>query len=574
SICQTDGRSREDSRMAADASEPLLSVKLDETAGQIHVVRAILSYVWEGFDAGDNVIQSRETTKWVRELVGTISLDATPHANDLRNELTALLHAAVQGTSRLPLNSVEAPLPAFSLGQLAYVGEVQKTAAPDQPRRSWRELLEALPDSLEIVLRSINPGEAGLVAAHIARGEKRFPLLLRRLFTNVSLSPYTFFVDTTIAFVKGLVEVGALSSAEEVGIWGWLLRQLGRHLTAYDLVTFHYRGANYPDALLLDAVFKRYLHLIESLPDLFQGEGQADDVRARRLRRRAFRQGCLSRYYYQGHPVPDAPTSPGENARVLAPPHVRVPEEQLLNVLRRRTRLYAGEPLTALLPPAARTVLAESIHDLADPSEWRELGAAVFIDRPLGWGKEVGEPDVTPLLAHEAFSPSIARRRLRELERLVAALDLKNLQWDLTRGHENLQVPGLSTTKLAEPDRPTVSLADARRVADDFVVLRTLPQGLAELFRALDFTPLRAAAPFPGPLEKSLLVRLQAEGAQPVLAWFDGKLRKRLEMWTDLSQGFIARGGREIPGAGLRVMRIWDENGEERKAHIHIPPRS
>jgi hypothetical protein len=570
SIYQVDGRSREDSRMDAYAAEPLLSVKLDEATGQIHVVRAILSYVWEGFEAGDNVIQSRETTKWVRELVGTISLDAISHANDLRNELTALLHAAVQGTSRLPLHSVEAPLPAFSLGQLAFVDEAQKTAAPDQPRQSWREMLEALPDSLEIVLRSINPGEAGLVAAHVARGEKRFPLLLRRLFTNVSLSPYTSFVDATIAFVKGLVDVGALSRAEEVDIWSWLLCQLGRHLTAYDLVTFHYRGANYPDALLLDAVFKRYLHLIETHPDLFQGEGQADDARARRLRRRALRQGCLSRHYYQDHPVPDAPTSPGENARVLPPPHVRVPEEQLLNVRRRRTRLYAGEPLTALVSPTARTILRETILDLADPSEWRELGSAVFIDRPLGWGKEVGAPDVTPLLAHEAFSPSIARRRLHELERLAAALDIRNLRWDLTRGHESLQVPGLSATQLAEPDRPTVSLGDARRVADDFVVLRSLSQGLEGLFRALDFTPLRAATPFPDPMEKSLLVRLQAEGAQTVLAWFDGKLRKRLEMSTDRSQGFFTRGGREMPVGGLQVTRIWDENGEARQVDIHI----
>ena len=160
--------SREVACMDKHAAEPLLSVKLDEATGQIHVVRAILSYAWEGYDAGDNVIQSRETTKWVRELVGTISLDAIPHANDLRNELMALLHAAVQGTSRLPLHSVEAPLPAFSLGQLAYVAEVQNPAVPDQPRRNWRELLEAMPDSLEIVLRSISPDEARLVAAHCA----------------------------------------------------------------------------------------------------------------------------------------------------------------------------------------------------------------------------------------------------------------------------------------------------------------------------------------------------------------------------------------------------------------------
>src|SRR5438105_3647538 len=57
SIYQVDGQTR--------SAEPLLSVKLDESRGQIHVVRAILSHVWVGFDAGDNVIESRETNQWV-----------------------------------------------------------------------------------------------------------------------------------------------------------------------------------------------------------------------------------------------------------------------------------------------------------------------------------------------------------------------------------------------------------------------------------------------------------------------------------------------------------------------------
>src|SRR5579884_968219 len=54
------------------SAEPLLSVKLDGGAGAIHVVRAVYCYAWEGYDAGGNVYQSRETRKWVRELVGTI----------------------------------------------------------------------------------------------------------------------------------------------------------------------------------------------------------------------------------------------------------------------------------------------------------------------------------------------------------------------------------------------------------------------------------------------------------------------------------------------------------------------
>src|SRR5262249_30210958 len=69
------------------AAEPLLSVKLDADAGQIHAVRAIHCYAWEGYDAGENVILSRETKKWVRELVGTIHRADFASADDLLDEI-------------------------------------------------------------------------------------------------------------------------------------------------------------------------------------------------------------------------------------------------------------------------------------------------------------------------------------------------------------------------------------------------------------------------------------------------------------------------------------------------------
>ncbi len=174
---------------------------------------------------------------------------------------------------------------------------------------------------------------------------------------------------------------------EEVDIWARLLCQLTRHLAAYDLISFHFRGANYPDALLLDAVLKRYCHLIERQPLLFQGNAPDIQDKGPRARRRTLRQACLTRRFYEGHPVPDEPTSPGENNRVLPPPFQRVPERQLLNILRREKRLYAAEPLPDLLTATTRNVLATSILDLADPGEWRELGTALFIERPSAAAK-------------------------------------------------------------------------------------------------------------------------------------------------------------------------------------------
>src|SRR5262249_14258151 len=142
------------------------------------------------------------------------------------------------------------------------------------------------------------------------------------------------------------------------------------------------QGANYPDALLLDAALRAYLDLARSHPEHLLAL-QGDDVllgNRKRLRRRALRQALLLRRIYEGHAVPDAPTSPGENARVLPSPWQRVPEEQILSVTRRRKQLYEGMPS----PSPSEELLQACLEDLAHPDELRELGTAVFLDRPLG----------------------------------------------------------------------------------------------------------------------------------------------------------------------------------------------
>src|SRR5579859_2827416 len=73
------------------SDEPLLSLKLDAEAGLVHVTRAIHCYAWEGYDAGGNVFLSRETQRWVNELVGTVDLKSFSDAEALRAELSGLL---------------------------------------------------------------------------------------------------------------------------------------------------------------------------------------------------------------------------------------------------------------------------------------------------------------------------------------------------------------------------------------------------------------------------------------------------------------------------------------------------
>src|SRR5262249_12247136 len=198
------------------SDEPLVSVKLDEAAGQIHVVRALHCYAWEAYDGGGNVILSRETRKWVRELVGTIDLRRFPDAEGLRDELICRLFQAVVGPSRLPLTSVEAPLPAFSFGTLAYC--YRPGCAATGPMTSPAELADLLPQPwladveraklLETLLHNTPVEELAGLESRLQPAKAGTPTtlldVLRTLFNEVSLSPWTDLVDRTLTLLRAL----------------------------------------------------------------------------------------------------------------------------------------------------------------------------------------------------------------------------------------------------------------------------------------------------------------------------------------------------------------------------------
>ncbi len=537
--------------------EPLLSVKLDAAAGLIHVVRAIHCYAWEGYDAGGNVILSRETKKWVRELVGTIDLADFRGADDLRDEIVCRLFQAVVGTSRLPLTSVEAPLPAFTFGELGYFYRPD-AGAGEGPMTTEGDLLDKGPSPalsrgekaklLELFLRSQQSENRPIFLTGHCDGTDILALM-RDVFNGVSLSPYTGLPETALRFLRVLEAGKHLESAALADFLGHLLRQIGRHLTAYDLVQFHHAGANYPDALLLDAVLREYLRLIDAQPALFLGASHDG-----RFRRRALRQAWLIRQRYRGHLVPDAPTSPGENSRVLPAPHFRVPEEQFLQPHRRTKRLFTEDLPGGPLGENAAAVLRQSIADLDHPEELRELGAALYLDRPLGTFKAPGEPDQTPLLSYVAFSRTIAAQRLRLLlgrgEALLAAL-------------QSLAVPGLPVAEVSGSSRPgAVSLADARKAADDFIFLRTTAPTTRAFFELFDFRPLSER--FCLKWEVPLLIVGRPDGGEIVLTICEaGTMRPRLELSANPRDGYVCRAGVEYPRKGLRVRRVWTEAGEQ-----------
>ncbi len=547
------------------SQEPLVSLKFDIQEGQLHVVRALECYVWQAIDAGGNVIETQERRKWVRELVGSIDLSSFESIDDLADELICQLFLAVVGTSRLPLTSVEAPLPLFSFGQLFYCYLANRSGAAE-PVRDWRSYVELNLQSvlserevsrvLEFLLRTIPRDCLDQVEL---TGSNPFAVL-RRVYNGVSLTPYTDLVPQTISLFGYVLNKNPRSLRDVIDFLSWLLRHVCRHLTAYDLVTFHHRGANYPDALLLEAVLQEYLKLADRHLELFTG----NDKSARR-RRRALRQAWIIRRSYEGHLVPDSPTSSGENTRVLPASHPRIAEEQILQPTCRSRTLFADNELSVTC--AIEQLLSQSIQDLEDKEELKEMGAALFLDRPLGTAKVLLERDQTPLFATLAFSPGIAKQRLKRLaEEPWAASHLQEIercQGRLAAG----AVCGLSLDLVGGMSQPgKVSLRDAQAAANDFVLLQTTSGSVSVLLEAFDFTPLMGHLNLEF-FQRPLLIVPAAR--EPGIIVYDDQFRPRLLFELNVESGYIHRAGYEYPAGGLRVRRIWIE-GEQRDVSITV----
>jgi len=416
--------------------EPIISVKWDEPAGVVYVTRGVLSYVHEAYDAGGNTIRTRETRRRVRELVAAIT---EPELSP--DELTHAVLRAVVGTSRLPLTSLEAPLTEFALGQFTYIG-AERGLLPRTSDELRRRRLEYALRRGEGCTRPVN-------------GDILFDLW--GIFRAVSLSPYTGFVANALALLRELEGQAVVTTAERLDFLARLLSLQWRHLNAYDLITFHHRGANYPDALLIGEVFRELLAAAEQHGEL---------MAARRIQR-GLRAGWLLHTLYAGLRVPELPTSPGENQRVL--PFPRVPDEQIVNPKARPHTLF-NQPLD--LSRAATRVLDAALAEL--PDDIAELGTALILDRPLGFAKSPGEPDRTPMFSHVCRSRLLAGRVLGLLRIKAEAGWKRHLGQSVDYALAAWQPEGVPLPHLDRPARPgVVSLQDAFQVADDFVIERT-----------------------------------------------------------------------------------------------------
>ena len=545
-------------------TEPLLAVRLDLPANAIHVTRSIACHAFESYSEG-NAILSRETIRRSRELVGSIDLNRLVTAAEIEDELIALIYFALVGTSRLPLTSIEAPLPQFTFGQLGYCWRCN---AGTEPFRAIDEWLIAARTSeisraeksrlLETMLRAATSEQVpalaeSLIARRIQIGGAPSEIsgLFREMFNNVALSPYTDFVHKALKFLRCLVAPAWITEADEADILTHLLRQLGRHLTSFDLIRFHHRGANYPDALLLDEVISRVLEILQQSPRLFLADGadNAASAKQKRLRRRGLRSAWLIRRQYQGHPVPDAPTSPGENARVLPRQFSPVPEEQILHLGKRSRRLFLDSRFETT--PQIHEALRLSIADLVDQNESIELGIGLFLDRPFGFAKPIGEPDRTTLLSHEAFSLQIARFRLNLLAEIGQVPEI-NFQ----------SVPGIPSRNLGSGQPPGVaSVRDAQLAAEDFVFLRTTRRSVGDLLQAYDFSPLRESGILAW-LQSDRCLILPSNDSPADLLIYDSHGLERLRLRMDASLGYRCRAGIEALAAGLSVVSARNQTRE------------
>ena len=547
-----------------ESSVPLLSLKWDEPGKQLQVTRYLEVQGWEAVATG-NVVDSRPVHKWQQELVGTIDLEMVHDAATLGTLVQHYLHLALVGTSRLPITSVESPLPLFSLGLLHYLPQADVSAGPVQDAAALRSLLST-PGTyqvrhLEAYLRAVTP-EQRAGAWHGAdwwRWE-RLQAALLALFHQVALSPHTSFIDNWVSLLRSLARPDAWGTAAVLDLVGRYVRLLVRHLTAFDLHKFHNLGANYPDALFLDLLLQLYLELLEREPALATG-----GEKAALLRRRALRQGWLARRMYEGHLVPDAPTSPGENLRVLPRPFAPVPEEQLTRPQQRTRRLFTDTPTEQLLTPITRELLRQAVVDLEQETERRELGLALFLDRPLGVFKlSQGQlRDRTPLLSYLAFSRKIARERLGLWHTWgwLTEEQQQSVGQRLVRDEPS----GIPVRELPLPgSRPgVICLEDTLQVSGDFLLLRTTPTSVAEFWRWYDTTPLQhlGLEPHVTLLMRSPLCRLR-EIPPPFLTGYDAAMRPRLEFVTAGEPTYREWAGVEYLREGLRLVRAWDEAGQ------------
>jgi hypothetical protein len=583
---------------------PIIVLLYSDTQKRLFVVRTLQVHGWKAAETSPGVIESQPAILARWELVGSVAPPAaatTPEKGRNRdgsresglshrsfaNGLRTLLRLACTGISRLPIVSVEAPHPAFSLGNLcAGLGEWPEASdswrhdAPSSsdPIAAWdheyalatRHASPLRPWVVEFILRAIPWSKLPALAQHMQptldSPQRNVPgsvlpandvsSVLRSVFYQVSLTPHTDFLAKFVELLRLLPQRSGTTSAVSVAaifdLCGFFVRQLCRHLNAYDLHRFHSYGANYPDAILIDRLLILMVDWGILHPELLVGSAPATIGR-----RQALLHAWLTRAGYEGLPIPEHPTTQGENLRII-PGRERLDEGQIVDPGKRDKRLFYGERSADEIVAPLRHRLADAVADLQNPKLYREFGMALFLDRPLGIGKNAGELDRTPLVASTAHSCQIGRSRIEQLRsRGLAPAEIGGATDPGDGRHSAGDFDGIPAVRYPATPRPgVISQSDALKAADDVRWLYTVRSSRRILLEQLlpDATDIAVAEP-------GLLLRTAdlaaARRGLPFLTWFGSD-------WTIRAQWQFAKSYLAAGNGSSRAPTYEESCGSER----------
>jgi hypothetical protein len=191
------------------------------------------------------------------------------------------------------------------------------------------------------------------------------------------------------------------------------------------------------------------------------------------------------------------------------------------------------------------------LQELADPVTLRELGTALYLDRPFGASKPNASLDLTPLLSYELFSRSVVYQRMQRITNLEPWLASNPAAVDALKKLEALDVPGL---KVPPPIRSsqTVKLQDCWRIADDFVVRRPTPATTRQLRACFDWEAV--PAPFRDWHQRGLMpMPVPGVNAQEPtrIVFYDAVFNPEFECRVAAEDGFERHAALELPKPGM-----------------------
>ncbi len=540
-----------------DDDEPWLSIKWHRATATIHVTRSIRCHAHEAYEQ-NGVIQARPVIRRVRELVGSLSLSRLSALSELPDELATLMVSAVVGTHRLPVTSLETPMPEFSLGLFSYDGLGSGDSQPTADTGAWLSRIQhTSPDDvqaarlLEFALRGTPPHQLKKLTNFLT-AEADLSKRLRLVMLHVSLTPYLDFTTKVWQLTDAMLDAGRISAEQRLDLFCWVLRLVARHLTSFDLVEFHHRGANYPDALLIDELAGRLTQTLSKSLEFFLDLPTDDNqVRHRkRLRRRAIRQTWLLRRENAGRRVPPHPASPGDMLRVFPPWQNESSADSKQHGEWSPRRLFADLGILDASMPVVACVLRASVEDLVNEMERRELGLGLFLDRPLGWAKQGGEPDRTLMLAHECYSPAVAARRADALRSFASYVPPPL---------ETVGVPWRCRTPRRRPG--VVSLQDMQLSPHEFRLVRTTRSSRREFWLRYAIEGEAAASPRVNRLQAESTLIVPSPERPDELLFLDEGGRCRLRGIMVSSEGYRLYRGHEYLAGGIEIIDASDADG-------------